>query len=188
MFNYIGYNYFDNIIVDDETVFRLPYGSGTLPFKEIKNLYPEFIKEMNGQDETSSFCFYYELNPISGIYEFSNNDAEYDIADMMGIDLNVCVFGEACKTDQLASSLSTLSFHNNLEKAKQNQNKRKKVTSNAEKHYKKILKIVSTVENSSSPEKRDKAVKTLKIEIKDFLTSNPCDHHVEIVKKYQLLY
>lgn len=78
---------------EDNLIFRLPYANGSLKIRELKLYYEEFIQFMDGSDEDSYLEIYYELNPVSGVYEFKDCDAEEDIADLMKIEYKVCSLG-----------------------------------------------------------------------------------------------
>ena len=56
---------------------------------------------MNGEDETCCLCFYYDKNPTNGYYEFKDPDSELDMADIMGIDLKVCVAGDTEESERI---------------------------------------------------------------------------------------
>ena len=74
---------------------RLPMGGGTASVAYVTEHYPEFAAEMDGADYGACLELYYERNPVNGIYEFRDQDAELDIAEAMGMDLRVCTEGES---------------------------------------------------------------------------------------------
>lgn len=81
-------------------VFRIPFGI-EMPLEDILNNYPELITEMNGEDETSTLSFYYQKNPTNGHYEFHDDQAELDVADILKMDLDVYRDGESAGAKEL---------------------------------------------------------------------------------------
>jgi hypothetical protein len=81
-------------------IFRIPFGI-EMPLEDIINNYPEFITEMNGEDETSTLSFYYQKNPTNGHYEFHDDQAELDVADILQMDLDVYRDGESAGAKEL---------------------------------------------------------------------------------------
>ncbi len=61
---------------------------------------------MNGEDETCCLCFYYDKNPTNGYYEFKDPDSELDMADILGIDMKVCVAGETEESERIRRGLN----------------------------------------------------------------------------------
>jgi hypothetical protein len=79
--------------VQHNMIFRVPFGC-TLPWHEFVSQYPLILPCMDGLDRTSTLEFYYSRNPLNGIYEFESEDAENDIADMIGISFAIVAKGE----------------------------------------------------------------------------------------------
>ena len=77
----------------DTDLFRLPF-SGIISWKEYVEYYPDLIHQMDGTCIENCLSFYYELNIVNKIYEFRDNDAELDISEILGMNLNVVVEGE----------------------------------------------------------------------------------------------
>lgn len=128
-------------------MFRLPFGSGALSFAEIEASYNEFVIAMDGLDMASCLSFYYEMNPVTSIYEFRDTDAEADVADAMGIDFGVCSDGE---------SLSESQERKNIEKQKEVMRQRK-----AEVGHIKVVQNMWTCYQKASGDKKDAALKRL---------------------------
>jgi hypothetical protein len=81
-------------VAKDEMLFRIPFGC-VVPWKEYVHEYPLIRSTMDGSDVTSTLGFYYSRNPINRIYEFESEDAENDIAEMIGISFNIIANGES---------------------------------------------------------------------------------------------
>ena len=77
----------------DSLLFRVPFGHVTT-WREYVEEYPHILSEMNGADPSCMLGFYYQLNPLTHIYEFHDEDAENDIADCIGIRLDIIQNGE----------------------------------------------------------------------------------------------
>jgi len=74
--------------------FQLPFSQGVMNVKDMIQMYPTFIEEMNGQEAGSCLNLFYERNPVNGVYTFRDEDAENDMADILGISSRVCSLGE----------------------------------------------------------------------------------------------
>lgn len=75
-------------------LFRIPFGC-VVTWDKYASDYPEIKNSLDGSDSTSTLLFYYSLNPLNNIYEFESEDAENDIAELIGIALAVVANGES---------------------------------------------------------------------------------------------
>ena len=89
---------------NEHDLFRLPFGGIEMSCKDIKEAYPEFSKLMDGKDYGACLTLYYDKNPLNGIYEFRDEDAEMDIAEQLGFDIIVCTTGESLKEKEERTS------------------------------------------------------------------------------------
>ena len=80
-------------VATDDMQLRVPFGH-ILSWSEFTQYYPGIKEAMDGSDETSTLGFYYYLNPVNQIYEFHDEDAENDIAECIGMRLDVISNGE----------------------------------------------------------------------------------------------
>jgi len=79
--------------VNNSMNFRIPFGH-VVPWSEYVEYYPEIIIAMDGSDITSTLDFYYSMNPVTKIFEFQDENSENDIADCIGIRLDIVSNGE----------------------------------------------------------------------------------------------
>lgn len=77
----------------EHDLFRVPYAC-SISWTEFINIYPSITIEMTGDCIENSLSFYYQRNVLTSIYEFVDESAEHDIADIIGIDLNITMTGE----------------------------------------------------------------------------------------------
>ena len=75
-------------------LFQIPF-SGAVQWDEYIEIYPDIIKEMDGKCSENCLLFYYEKNFVNQVYNFRDEDAEFDIANILGIDINITVEGES---------------------------------------------------------------------------------------------
>lgn len=75
-------------------LFQVPF-SGTIEWADFIDMYPDIIKEMDGTCRENCLLFYYEKNIVNQVYSFRDEDAEFDIANILGIDMNITVEGES---------------------------------------------------------------------------------------------
>ena len=73
-------------VLSEEDLFKVPFGP-SIPWGDFRSAYPEVEKEMNGTCVENCLLFYYSLNPVNITYEFNDEDAENDFADLIGLDL-----------------------------------------------------------------------------------------------------
>jgi hypothetical protein len=69
--------------------------SGTIEWVDFIDMYPDIIKEMDGTCRENCLLFYYEKNIVNQVYSFRDEDAEFDIANILDIDMNITVEGES---------------------------------------------------------------------------------------------
>jgi len=87
---------------DENNLFQVPFGPVST-WGDIKNIYPDFVNEMDGSSEDSFILFYYEYNPCNGIYKPIDDDSEHDLANLFGLDLHNLSTGES-KDDETIRS------------------------------------------------------------------------------------
>lgn len=95
---------------NNNDLFQVPF-SGSLTWIDYVNMYPNIITEMDGTCRENCLSFYYEKNVVNQAYEFRDEDAEMDIADILGIDMNITVEGESIQEKETRMSKSC----NNIE-------------------------------------------------------------------------
>jgi hypothetical protein len=74
-------------------VLQVPFGP-TWTWDTILEHYPNLEKEFDGSCIENSFLFYYDKNPTMGVYVPKDEDAENDLAEIFGLDLNCVSMGE----------------------------------------------------------------------------------------------
>jgi hypothetical protein len=65
--------------------FDVPHKLEPMTVKKIMKKYPEFAKTMDGSCDENCLLFYYKKNKETGIYEFQDDDAQEDIAELLGV-------------------------------------------------------------------------------------------------------
>ncbi len=75
--------------ITDDTQFELPSDQGQLSFKDMKEIYPTFIKALMKKGVN----YYYNLNPLSKIYDYKPSK-QYEMFQLMGMQLNTLQTGE----------------------------------------------------------------------------------------------
>lgn len=80
----------------DTDLFRIPF-TGPICWSDLIEMYPKLTEEMNGESYENCLLFYYELNPVSNIYEFRDETTELDFADILKIDMDITRDGESKK-------------------------------------------------------------------------------------------
>lgn len=86
-----------NIKVKNTDIFTIPIIGMDMSWDELIQEYPHLENEMDGSDEGSFLGIFYKKNPVNSIYGFIDEDAESDMADIFGFDLNICTKGESNK-------------------------------------------------------------------------------------------
>nr|QYA18309.1 hypothetical protein KOM_12_39 [Clandestinovirus] len=155
-------------------VFRLPFGGGSLDFVQLSEMYEEFITAMDGQDDSSCLAFYYERNPVTSIYEFRDADAEADIADVMGMDIQVCSDGESLSESQerkQKEEFTPVQPDNIVQKINQ-QAKKVKDPSDPNTMLTKVKNMMKGLERATGP-KKEKAITLLRDEMQNLLDKHP---------------
>lgn len=79
----------------NDMVFRVPLIGMDMTWRQIIEYYPHLNEEMNGSDPGCFLSVYYIKNPVNGIYDFVDEDAEADLTDIYGFDLDICTKGES---------------------------------------------------------------------------------------------
>jgi hypothetical protein len=90
--------------------FRVPFGI-EMTWDEIIEQYPHMTNpeyEMNGNSPEDCLSFYYSKNILTGIYEFRDEDAEYDMINRFQIDLNIVTEGETDEDQMLRKQMTYL--------------------------------------------------------------------------------
>jgi hypothetical protein len=92
-------------------LFQVPF-SGVMSWNNYIDLYPDITNEMDGSCRENCLSFYYEKNLVNGIYIFRDEDAEFDIANILGIDLNITVEGESIE-DKITRKIQSDDIYSN---------------------------------------------------------------------------
>lgn len=71
---------------NNNDLFQVPFGP-TLTWESISNIYPNVVETLDGKCEENFLLFYYEYNPVNGIYKPHDEDTENDLADLFGLDI-----------------------------------------------------------------------------------------------------
>ena len=66
-------------------LFDVPHKLKPMSVKEIIKKFPEFAKTMDGTCEENTLLFYYKKNKETGVYEIQDDDAQEDIAELLGV-------------------------------------------------------------------------------------------------------
>ena len=67
------------------TMFYLPHKADPVTAKKIASRYPKFAKLFDGQSEENTLSFYYKKNKETDVYEFIDQDAEEEVAELLGV-------------------------------------------------------------------------------------------------------
>lgn len=105
-----------NVKVKNTDVFLIPIINMDCTWENLIKDYPHMEIEMDGSDEGSFLEVFYKINPLNGIYIFVDEDAESDMADIFGFDLNVCTKGETNleKTERNKNEIMLYDLFDNL--------------------------------------------------------------------------
>lgn len=79
-----------NLHAEESAIFRLPYSGREMTLSSLRREHPLFVEEMDGSLQDTCFSYFYDRNPITGVYEFRNDESEDVVADLLGIDLIAC--------------------------------------------------------------------------------------------------
>ena len=75
-------------------LFRVPF-AGPVSWIDLIEMYPQVEQEMDGECRENCLLFYYEMNPVTKVYEFKDEDAELDFSSVLQIDMNITREGES---------------------------------------------------------------------------------------------
>lgn len=67
------------------TMFYLPHKADPVTAKKIASRYPKFAKLFDGESEENTLSFYYKKNKETDVYEFIDQDAEEEVAELLGV-------------------------------------------------------------------------------------------------------
>jgi hypothetical protein len=90
---------------NDNDLFQVPF-SGVLPWYEFKEMYPIILTEMDGTCKENCLLFYYDKNVVNKVYQFRDYDTEFDVANILEIDMNITIEGESIEEKETRSSKS----------------------------------------------------------------------------------
>ena len=76
-----------------ELLFDVPHKLEPMTIKKIIKKFPEFSKTMDGSCDENTLLFYYKKNKETAIYEFQDDDAQEDIAELLGVKIKNFVLG-----------------------------------------------------------------------------------------------
>jgi hypothetical protein len=89
----------------------VPHKLNPMSVKDITKKFPEFAKTMDGTCEENTLLFYYKKNKETGIYEFQDDDAQEDIAELLGVKVKNFVLEYEEKVDVEGLSNEQLEKH-----------------------------------------------------------------------------
>ncbi len=69
------------------TMFDVPHQIEPMSAYEIKKKFPNFAKEMDGGYEENTLSFFYKKNKERDVYEFKDEEAEEEVAELMGVEI-----------------------------------------------------------------------------------------------------
>lgn len=65
--------------------FDVPHKLKPMSVKQLMKKFPHFDKTMDGTCDENCLLFYYKKNKETGYYEIQDDDAEKDIAELLGV-------------------------------------------------------------------------------------------------------
>jgi hypothetical protein len=65
---------------------RLPHQPNPLSVKKVEAKFPEFAKQVDGKLADSVITFWWKLDKYTGVYEFVDDDAKEEVAELMGVE------------------------------------------------------------------------------------------------------
>lgn len=68
-------------------LFDVPHQIDPMTAYEIKKKFPQFAKEMDGGYEENTLSFFYKKNKERDVYEFKDEEAEEEVAELMGVEI-----------------------------------------------------------------------------------------------------
>jgi hypothetical protein len=66
-------------------LFDMPHRPEPMTAKRIIKKFPKFAEIFDGEGEENTLKFYYKKSKETGVYEFIDQDAEEEVADLMGV-------------------------------------------------------------------------------------------------------
>lgn len=69
------------------TLFDVPHQPDPMTAYEIKKKFPAFAREMDGGYEENTLSFFYKKNKERDVYEFKDEEAEEEVAELMGVEI-----------------------------------------------------------------------------------------------------
>jgi hypothetical protein len=68
---------------------------GALMWKDMIEMYPGLVVEMNGMCIENSLSYYYQINPVNKVHEFKDEESELDFSEILNIDMDIIRDGES---------------------------------------------------------------------------------------------
>lgn len=72
-------------------LFDVPHQIEPMSTKEIMKKFPSFAKIFDGQGKENTLLFYYKKNKITDVYEFIDEEAEEEVAELMDVKIKTFV-------------------------------------------------------------------------------------------------
>jgi hypothetical protein len=69
----------------NDTLFYMPHKLEPMTAKKIIKRYPKFAEIFDGTSIENTLTFYYKKNKMSGEYEFIDEEAEEEVAELLGV-------------------------------------------------------------------------------------------------------
>lgn len=95
--------------------FDVPHKLEPMSVKQLMKKFPEFVETMDGTCEENCLLFYYKKNKETGVYEFQDDDAEQDIADLLNVKIKNFILEDKEKTVEGLSSEQLEKHKENIE-------------------------------------------------------------------------
>jgi hypothetical protein len=70
-------------------LFDLPHKDEPMSAKAIQKRYPKFADIFDGQSLENTLSFYYKKNKETGVYGFIDEEAEAEVAELLGVKVKV---------------------------------------------------------------------------------------------------
>ena len=67
--------------------FNVPHKKEPMTAAEIEKEFPDFAKLFDGEAKENTLLFYYKLNKREGVFELLDEEAEEEVAELMGVEL-----------------------------------------------------------------------------------------------------
>lgn len=68
-----------------KALFDVPHKSEPMSARRIHKKFPEFAALFDGKSTENTLMFYYKKNKITDVYEFLDEEAEEEVAELMGV-------------------------------------------------------------------------------------------------------